>query len=200
MSDSYTIERDLKEAEAMVKALDNYVRQDTLYGSVSGGFFSFSKMPALTIGAVVMRLRRLDVLHDGLNADQRTRLDKTVADHKTVYDAWRVHYDAKMLREAHSRLDAMRTFFEECANSPALCPRIYGPEALRRTVVQEIMLAMEANGTEIEKELKEKAQGVDGRLHAVVKHADFYWDAGLEPAYPRHVFWWLYHRPIAPGS
>ena len=200
MSTNYTLERDLNELEAMVKPLDEYVRRDTLYGSVSGGFFSFNKMPALTVGAVMMRLRRLDALHDDLNEAQRQRLDIAKARNTAVFDEWRTHYTGKMQREAESRLDAMRTFFEECGSNPNLCPRIYMPEASRRTIVQEILITMNEVNIEPDEDLDKKIKGTDGRLRGFVKTSDFIWASQLEAAYPRNTFWWLYHQPVAPGK
>ena len=39
MSEIYDIDRDVREAEAMVKGFERYLKGRELYGSVSGGFF-----------------------------------------------------------------------------------------------------------------------------------------------------------------
>ena len=192
----YDIERDLKEAEAMARKLDSYVHQDELYGSVGlSGFFSFSKMPSLTIGALLLRIRRLRSLSDRLSAEQKNRLQTTVHLNEEALKEWRVHYKKKVVREAKSRLKAMDAFFEECRSDPKLCARVYGPEASRRTIVQELLTAMRELDIERDDELDSLLNRTDSSLRTVVKDSGFIWDPALEPAYPRSTFWWLYSQP-----
>lgn len=194
----YSIEQDLKEAEAMADSLASYVRQDNLYGSVGGGgLFSGGRMPSLTVGALVMRLRRLSQFADEMTDAQRARLDKTIAAHDAAAKEWRVHYEGKMVREANSRLDAMKTFFEECASSPATCPRIYLPEVLRRTIVEELLIAMKERGMD-DRELITKARDTDSRLRRFVQPSAFVWAEALQPAYDQKQFWWMYGEPPMP--
>lgn len=193
MSEQYDLERDLKELEAMVNNLVPYLKSKELYGNAGGGFFS--RMPALTIGAILMRLRRIEALRLSLSPNQRERFDKIKQTHRDIYREWKQHYDKKLLREAHSRLDAMRTFFEECENDPRLCAQVYAPEVLRRTIVQEILMYMrEIDLTD--ETLSEKIRDVDGRLRRYVRPSDFVWANALQPAYAQAEFWWLYHRPV----
>lgn len=194
----YSIDQDLKEAEAMAESLASYVRQDNLYGSVGGGgLFSGGQMPSLTVGALVMRLRRLNLFSAQMTDAQHARLDKIIAAHDAAANEWRVHYEAKMVREANSRLDAMKTFFEECASSPANCPRIYLPEVLRRTIVEELMIAMKKRGMDAA-DLITKARGTDSRLRRFVQPSSFVWAEALQPAYDQQQFWWMYGEPPMP--
>lgn len=193
---TYSIAKDLKEAEAMANSLASYVRQDNLYGSVGGGLFSGGNMPSLTVGALLMRLRRLNSFTDQLSPAQREQLARIQATHDAVAKEWRVHYEAKMLREANSRLDAMKTFFDECAQSPANCPRNYLPEVLRRTIVEELRIAMQERNID-EGEIKHKAQTTDSRLRRYVQPSHFIWASELQPAYPQTQFWWMYGEPPA---
>jgi hypothetical protein len=195
----YSVQKDLSEAEAMARALVPYVHEDELYGSVgSGGFFSGGgRMPSLTIGALLMRIRRLNMLRDRLNDEQTRRLEAVEARNAEIHNEWRVHYERKMIREANSRLDAMKAFFEECDEDPALCARVYGPEASRRTIVEEIMLAMEQHNID-DADLRRKARSSDNKLRGYLEPSDFVWVAELKPAYPEKTFWWLYHRPPNP--
>ncbi len=190
---NYAIAQDLKEAQAMVDGLDNYVRHDQLYGSI-GGLFSGGNMPSLTIGALLMRLRRLYMFEAQMSGEQRGQLEAITHKHETVRKEWRLHYDAKMLREANSRLDAMAHFFEECSSDPRLCARVYLPEVQRRTVVEEILIAMRELGME-DAELSKKVRGVDGRLRRFTQPAPFVWDSALKPVYSETQFWWMYSHP-----
>ena len=207
MSAQYQIERDLKEAESMADALEEYVRGNQLYGNASGGIFA--NMPSLTIGALATRLRRLDVLRPHLSAKQQETLNHAMRQHTSVQQEWRYHYEEKIKHEAHSRLDAMRTFFRECADSTRLCASVYPPEVLRRTVVQEVLRLMnELNISMQDKDaennngddLETKLRGTDSKLRGLVKPHPFLWDDILQPAYPKDEFWWLYNKPPSPDD
>jgi hypothetical protein len=192
MSAKYELEQDMREAVAMVKGLEAYVRGTELYGNAGGGFFS--RMPALTVGALVMRLRRLDVLRAQLNSAQSTQLREIQQQHALTRREWAVHYDEKVLREVKSRLDAMNAFFKECADAPKQAPTLYPPEASRRTIAQELVRVLQEQG-ELDKEVSDKLLGADSRLRQFAKPSAFIWSSLLEPVYPPSEFWWLYAKP-----
>lgn len=190
------LERDLKEAADMAAGLADYLRGDQVYGSV-GGMFGSGTQPALTIGALLLRLRRLRALSDSLTDGQRQQLTTVETQHEAIQREWSVHYEEKLLREANSRLDAMRAYFEECSQSPRQCANSYLPEALRRTIVQELVIAMDALNVASE-DLNRKARDTDGKLRRYVQASDFVWAQEFVPVYPRADFWWLYMRPPQP--
>ena len=195
MTEHYAIERDLHEAEVMVQGLENYLRHDDLYASPVGGFLAFSDMPTLTVGALLMRLRRLDILQAKLSDDQRQRLQAATRQHDSIRKAWRVHYDKKLLREANSRLDSIGQYFADVAQNMDQAAGSYQPEVLKRTIVHDIRDAMAQLKIE-DADLEEKVRQVDNRLGAIaLEHCDFLWDSQLEPAYPKKDYWWLYRKP-----
>jgi hypothetical protein len=196
MFETYSIAQDLKEAQAMVDSLESYLKQDQLYGSVGGGFFTAGRMPALTVGSLVMRLRRLHLFTTQLNDAQIAQLNKIDTTHEAVRRAWRHHYEEKLKREAKSRLDAIRPFFEE-AKDPQLAARSYGPEVLRRTITEECLSVLEELNVDTV-ELRKLARATDHRLRGYVSSAPFFWDAKLQEAYPSPKFWWLYSAPAVP--
>jgi hypothetical protein len=196
----YSIERDLKEAQAMADALIPYVYQDQLYGKVGGGgLFSSSNMPSLTIGALLMRLRRLRAQEHLLTEEQRALLTKLEAQNEAVRSEWNMHYSGKMVQEANSRLKAMSSFFAECEEDPRLCASVYLPEALRRTIVQELADALERYNLPVE-DLHRSMRQVDGKLRRYAEPNEFLWAKELEAVYPRETYWWLYAKPPQPGA
>lgn len=188
------LESDLREAREMTEGLVEYLRGSEVYGSLGGGLFGSGNKPALTIGALLLRLRRLNALRDQLTPAQQAALDDVQHQHDKVRKEWTRHYGEKLVREASSRLDAMRNYFEECRENPRLCASAYLPEAMRRTIVQEIATFMDANGMPSE-ELRSKIAGADGKLRRFTQPTDFIWAAALLPVYPKSDFWWLYARP-----
>ncbi len=195
---TYSLERDLHEAEAMADGLLPYLHQDRLYGNVgSGGLFGGSNMPSLTIGALLMRLRRLEALADSLTDAQREQLARISAAHQAVRKEWTLRYTERLIQEAKSRLKAMDTFFEECEDNPRTCPKNYIPETLRRTIVQDINAALSAMGAD-SAELDRVIRGADSKLRRHLAPAEFVWSKILQPAYPPTQYWWLYSMPPMP--
>lgn len=193
---NYSIENDLKEAQAMVKGLESYLQGSELYGRVGGGgIFSGGNMPSLTIGALLMRLRRLNFFRDQMSPAQQSQLDSIEDQHEKTRKEWRAHYENWMLKEVNSRLDAMNPYFQEVRDTPTIASSAYKPEALRRTIVQEILSAMEEMSIR-SADLEAKARRVDSRLRGLgLQPSEFIWASTLEPAYPQKVYWWLYNKP-----
>jgi hypothetical protein len=193
MSTKYKIQTDLEEAKAMAEGLEDYVRGNQLYGHTGGSFFS--RMPSLTVGALLMRLRRLDALRDLMEDRQYKALDSAIDLWVNVRQDWRLHYEGKMHYEIRSRLDSMKTFFRECDDSPTNCRSNYRPELLRRTIVQEIIRELDELGIELEDKTVKKLEMMDKKLRSVVREDDFQWADGLQDNYPQAEFWWLYSKP-----
>ncbi|MBI5667151.1 MAG: hypothetical protein HZC41_04015 [Chloroflexi bacterium] len=190
---NYSIERDLKEAQVMVEALVPYVYQDELYTLLGGN------MPSLTLGAVLLRLRRLRALHGRMTAAQAEQFQQLEAKHEAIRKEWLTHYNKKLLREAEARLGNLLAYFKECEDEPQTCANAYLPEALRRTIIQEAVdelpdQEVQATG------LREKVTKSDARLRRYVRPTDFIWDQVLKPAYPEKTYWWLYNRPPQPDD
>ena len=194
MSTNYRLKTDLQEALQMAQGLESYVRGDALYGT---GGSMFGNTPALTIGALLLRLRRLEAMSEQFKRKQGADFEKAIELHDFVQKEWRVHYEEKMLREAHSRLDAMKGFFQECNDNPRQCRSIYKPEAMRRTIVEEIRIEMGEMGIASD-ELKDKVRERDGKLRAYLELNAFIWSDTLKPVYGEQQFWWLYAQPSVP--
>ena len=191
---SYSIDQDLREAEAMADALDPYIYGDEIYGRAGGGSVVGGQTPALTIGALLLRLRRLRALADQLSPAQRATLEKVEARNNAIRDEWSVHYQQKLVKEGESRLKGMEAFFKECLDEPRTCYSGYPPEALRRTIIHEIDAAldgMNASSAELDTQIRR----ADSKLQGVVKPSEFIWAKALESVYPRDTYWWLYSRP-----
>lgn len=194
MSTKYSIDRDLKEIAKMGETLKHYVLSDTLYMSVDGGLFSSKNMPQLTIGAFLLRLRRLTEFRNEMSGVQQAILDKAVVQHNEVRKEWTVHYEQKMAREALSRLKAMAEFFRECRESIKTCSGAYLIEALRRTIIEELVMALDEQGAESQN-VNSTVHHTDNELRTWVMAGDFIWSEKLAAVYPKESFWWLYGRP-----
>lgn len=187
---NYSIDLDLKEVKAMVENLVPYIYEDNLYGNIN------TDLARLTPGSILLRLRRLGLLRSQMNESQATLYDKLKAQNENVRKEWGVAYGKKMVTEAESRLRDLQTYIKECKEDPKLCANAYNPEALRRTIVAEIMNALPA---EIDKSaLKNTLGAVDRGLRSNIRETPFIWAQTLQPIYPQDNYWWLYGRPPQP--
>ncbi|MEL6308536.1 MAG: hypothetical protein AAFR81_01785 [Chloroflexota bacterium] len=191
MTTNYRIERDLFHALTMSQVFEDYVRSDQLYGYAAG---LFSNMPSMTIGSLVMRLRRIDTLRMHMPDSKKKKLDDALDKYLQVRTDWLYHFENKIKQEAHSRVDAMKGFFYECSDNIRNCIGIYKPEMMRRTIVQELVREMEILNIR-DGELIAKITETDDKLRRVTEKADFQWADILIPAYDEKEFWWLYNSP-----
>ena len=196
MSSNYSMERDLSELLEMCDKLREYLLGHALYMPIGGGFFRASSTPQLTTGAFLLRRRRLLLLRNDLNQAQQAQLDGALREHDILQREWRLHYEKKLQREIDSRLKMMLAFFRECAESPRECAAAYPVEAMRRTLTQEILLAMDEFAYD-SSEAATKVRRTDHALRRYVQAGEFIWSPALEPLYPRETFWWLYGSPAA---
>jgi hypothetical protein len=185
---NYSIDTDLKEVQAMTAALVPYVYQEELYGKVG------ANLPRLTLGAVLLRLRRLQALRGQMNAGQAALVDQVVAQHDSVHSEWGTHYVKKCAQELTARTRDMMTYLKECREEKRLCASAYMPEALRRTMVEEILTVMPEADLQ-SSGLMMRVKEVDSGLRRNGRETDFIWTEVLRPIYPQQPFWWLYSRP-----
>ena len=186
----YSIDLDLKEVTAMVDAFVPYVYEDELYGRVT------MNLPRMTPGAVLLRLRRLNALRDRMSAAQRTALEAAASQFEQASTEWGVAYDKKLVQEAESRLRDIQIYVNECRDDPRMAANAYLPEALRRTLIQEVLMVMSDQG----EALKPKVRQADSGLRHHTQPCPFLWDAVLQPIYPPDTYWWLYARPQPPSD
>jgi len=191
MSAEYSIDRDLNELVKMSETLKDYVLSEMLYMSVEGGLFGSEGMPQLTTGAFLLRLRRLNHFRDEMNGTQQATLDKAIDHYNAVREEWTVHYEQKMVREALSRLKMIAEFFRECRENKNACWDAYPIEALRRTIIQELIIALDDQEIDFQ-DVITLAKQTDNELRTWVTMGDFTWSDELMPVYPKETFWWLY--------
>ena len=194
---NYTIAGDLNEAKKMAEGLENYVQIEPIYSTVGGGFFSGGKMPAMTTGALLLRVSRLNALEASLSDAQRADLDRVEATIAHVHKEWTLHFTQKLERELQSRLRSLGQYFEDLREDPRAAANAWLPEALRRTIISELDRAMETYGLD-RGDLPQRIRSIDSALRRYTEKSPFIWSPELEPVYPAETFWWLYARPPKP--
>jgi len=187
---NYSIDLDLKEVKTMVDNLVPYIYEDELYGKIN------IDSARLTPGSILLRLRRLGTFRGQMNEAQAAQYDKINAQNEDVRKEWGVAYGKKMVKEAESRLRDLQAYIKECREDAKLCANAYDPEALRRTIVAELISALPPDIDQ--STLKASVSAVDGGLRRNIRETSFIWAQVLHSAYPQDTFWWLYGRPPQP--
>jgi hypothetical protein len=200
MERPYSIDRDLMEAREMAEGLAEYVRGDQLFGTVGdGGVFGGGDAPSLTIGNLLMRLRRLQALEGDMLPAQKALLTEIEAAHDEARTEWDAHYNAKLIYEFNNRIASLRAFLTECEDNADNCADNYLIQANIRTLLQDIVDALKKyhlSDLKIDSNFKQ----VDLALDRLTDPSDFLWDLRLGIAYPREKYWWLYARPSRNGA
>ena len=194
MTRQYSLERDLSELEAMVERLGDYVLGDKLFLPLTVSYARRSVTPQLSMGAMLLRRRRLGCLRESLRSTQLSRLNAALDQHDALQREWSLHYEKKLKAELPARIRQMGAFFRDCKESPAACAATYPAEALRRTLMQEILLALAEFGY-ASGETRAKVEPVDVALRRLLRPGNFIWASSLEAVYPKREFWWLHGSP-----
>jgi hypothetical protein len=168
-----------------------YIYEAELYGKIG------MNMPRLTPGALLLRMTRLERLYSHLSDAQLRAYQQTKMQFDALTAEWQLAYRKKLAQEVGSRLRDLQTYLRECRDDERGCAANYLPEALRRTILQEISHVLTAD------ELGEAGaslKGVDRSLRGYTRPCPFLWDEALQEAYPEGAYWWLYQRPPQPGK
>jgi len=186
---SFDLDRDVRTVEAMAARLKPYVYENELYGLMPGD------LPRLTVGGLLMRLRRLSALTDQLSPKQQNIVQSAQQQLDAIRKEWGVAYEGKLQRELTARLNSLGQFLSECHESPRRCFDGYPSAIEKRVIAQAIADEMEARNTATTI-TRASLTDFDNNLRRYVKPTDaFIWDARLEPAYPRDQYWYLYVEP-----
>ncbi len=193
---AYDPERDLLILRAMAEAFDAYLIEDELFWPISGRIRG--GMPRLTIGGYLLRTHRLTALRRSLTAAQQATLDDVLAVFEAGRAAWTVHFYGKLEREWDMRLRLLGEFLRDCdQNNQLNCFENWPPEAENRTIAHHLLAAWRDHTPALSKpnaDLRRVDTGLR-RYLAAGESGAFLWPAGLEAAYPRQEFWWLWVVP-----
>ncbi|GAB1420679.1 hypothetical protein MASR2M15_07900 [Anaerolineales bacterium] len=190
----YSIEQDLTELKGMLIGLEDYIQGNQLYGNSGHGAFGSGNLPSLTIGSLLLRMRRLSEFQSEMTDKELNTFNNLRASYQEIHQRWKNLMEAKMEHEINSRLDTMQAYFKESIENPALGASAYPTEAQRRTITQELLRILDQTGID-KKPLLRKAQQMDSKLKQFVQVKGFIWDDRLKEVYPADEFWWLYIRP-----
>lgn len=186
--------RDVALCGAMADEMEDYLKAKELFWEPNRRRPGGAELPKLTLGGLLLAMRRLQALRDRLAPDQLgalTRAGRELAHHRTQ---WRARYGAKLARDLRSRLDAWAWYLDDCERQgePAI---VHYPHQVKTRVKVDLLLD-EAAGVALEvEESRQRQAALDERLRADFVAGDFCWLAPLVTGFPPERFWYLYGQP-----
>jgi hypothetical protein len=185
---------DVRAVAAFADNLTPYIYEEALYGHLSD-----SSLPRLTLGGLLMRLKRLAALSDQLSAAEQDIVAHATHRYNAVRAEWRVAFENKVHQELKARLNALEAYVAECSSDVRACADNYPSTMEKRVMV--VHLQAEAEATNIWTDAYNgRLLALDNSLRNMCEAGPFCWAPKVQPAYPQEQFWFLYARVRVPPA
>jgi hypothetical protein len=186
---------DLALAQAMVKALEDYLLSDRLFYQLLVHTPAGDRQPKLTPGVLIETLNQLRRARNELSPEQQRELDQIEADFAAIKRRMRDYWPNKVLAELNSLLDSWTWFMQDCDSKSQRhrCETEYDSEVWIRARITTLL--SELGGRPDLSELRHRLAILDTKLGEIFRPGKFVWDSKLEKCYPKEVYWFLYGKP-----
>ncbi len=190
----HLITRDAALCAAMADELDDYLKSDELFWEPSRRRPGGPDLPKLTLGGLLLALRRLETLRDYLTPDQSHALTRARRELDYQKRQRRTRYQNKLARDLRSRLDAWAWYLDDCQQQGEAVVAHYTRQV--ETRVKADLLLDEAGEIGLDvAELRQRQTALDERLRADFHSGDFCWTGELTAGFPAQRFWYLWGQP-----
>jgi hypothetical protein len=168
-------------AQCMARDLEAYLKSDIVYWNVAEPNPLGSRMPELTIGALLEALVRAEA-----GGAAAAEVAAARAQHDRIRAAHAALYTRKALHELHSRLGAWQKTLESADRKTDF---YYVQDIHLRA---KVYLLEQALGAAVPIELQQQRERLDQDLFEIFIPGEFIWDSRLSAAFPQKPCWWLY--------
>lgn len=194
---AYTPDSDLQFVEACAPELEAYLLASGIYWPLAQPK-GLTALPRLTLGGLLLALRRLSAVELDLPAPQAVRLTRARTEIETERLRWTAAMGAKMALEMRARLNLWRAYLDDLSESPARSADLYPAEVRQRATLQLLATAPETGP--LPAEARQAMQALDARLREIFAAGSFVWEEQLAPAFSPPEYWFLYGRPTEKGE
>lgn len=185
---------DVRAVTAFAEHLTPYIYEEALYGHLPD-----PALPRLTLGGLLMRLKRLAALPDLLSAADQAALASATQRYHDVRGEWRVAFENKVAQELKARLNALEVYVAECGPNMRACADNYPSTMEKRVMVVHLQAEAEATNTWTDA-YNGRLLSLDNSLRRICEAGGFCWAPKVQPAYPQEQFWFLYARVKVPPA
>jgi hypothetical protein len=189
---AYTPDSDLHFIEACAPELEAYLLASEIYWPLAQPK-GLAALPRLTVGSLLLALRRLSAVEVDLPAPQAVRLTRARARIETQRLRWTAAIGTKMALEMRARSNLWRAYLDDLSDSPRPNAELFPTEVRQRAMLQLVATAPELDPLPVE--VRFALQGFDARLRGMFVAGAFVWEEQLAPAFPPPEYWFLYGRP-----
>jgi hypothetical protein len=153
-------EKDRQYLTKGVTQLQDYLLSEQLYYPLS------FNLPQLTLGGLLLSLRRLGTQASGFEAQV-----------EAIRLRWQTAWEAKSSREVKARSELWMNYLSEYRDDPRAGARLY-PQNVRYRAMMSLLGKIEDDA--------------DVLLESVFQEGKFVWETEVAPNFPRETFWYLY--------
>jgi hypothetical protein len=189
---AYTPDSDIAFVAASGPELEAYLLSREVYWPLTQPRGQVA-LPRLTLGGLLLALRRLSAVERDLTPDEGAILARARSRIEAERQRWASGAAAKVAAEAHARLNLWRAYLQDLADSPARQAELYAGEVRQRAMLQVLMTA--AEGTGFPEAARGEIEALDALLRRSFGAGSFVWAQRLAPAFPPREYWFLYGWP-----
>jgi hypothetical protein len=182
--------QDVRVLSAMADEMETYLDSDVLFWHMAQG-----GMPTLTLGGYLMRQHRLLALYDSLTEEQRAEVDGAVARFNMALEDRTVRFEQKAHRELDARLRQWQEYLKDVERGQASVKSNYATAVESRAMIGALSDFLQLPPYQLDDRVLERTALLDGRLRLRWESGEFVWPDGMQKAYPRSEYWWLYGAP-----
>lgn len=186
--------RDAALCATMADELEDYLRSNVLFWEPNRRAPGGADLPKLTIGGLLLALRRLQTLRDRLASTQLEALDQAERALAFQKSEWRFRYQSKLTRDLRSRLDSWAWYLEDCCRGGESIIAHYPRQVETRVKIELLLAEADEVGLDVQG-ARQRQTDLDRRLRADFALGDFCWLDELAPGFPAERFWYVWGRP-----
>jgi hypothetical protein len=187
------LRHDLNVIETMAEKMEAYLGSDSLFWNMGPG------VPALTLGGFLMRQYRLDALTDALTDSEQERFLQAAQQVNGILAERVVAFEQKAHQEIDARLRQWQEYlrdldWEDGPRQLREHQRRYATAVEARVMLHALTETLQTAPYKLDEQVLQRIESLDKRQRGQWEDGAFVWTEGMEPAYPRDEFWWLYGR------
>lgn len=177
--------QDLKIFRRFIEEMDDYL-------SVSKLFYNLGPtMPKMTIGGLLMRQARLLQGRELLDQPAQNELDKAVADLQASLSGRIVAFEKKAHEELEARLRQWKEYLGDIQKDKSAAD-FHHNSVESRVMIQAIIDQLSLPPYQLNSQVPSRVTALDEILQSRWISGNFVWQDGLQSAYPKDTYWYLY--------
>ena len=184
------LKKDLDILIAMVEELTNYLNS----GALDWPMFK-ADYPSMTLGGLLMRKRRLQILANLLSEAKQVELKQIATQFEEMtYDKTAL-LEKKGTQELHTRITQWKEHLQEYWDSEVIAQHYYATDVEVRMIITDLIFMLDTDPYQLDANLVRQVDTLDDELMSNWQDGEFIWPAEWIPAYGKGDYWWLYGMP-----